>query len=768
MSLKTLVTCIAMSILFVGMVVAQSGMQSSGEKPIIKDNYHYSAVFAGNRAYRIFLPPDYEKNTDKRYPVIYFFHGWAQRYFGSWGEGYSNYDMGDENNGDNIEKFVQENDVIVVKVDGRNQFSIEELNITPWNVSSVQTFRQFPQYFKELVKYIDTHYRTISDREHRAVSGLSMGGFMTFWLAAKYPDMISAAGSFCGSSEFMAGPVEFPVRYAHADVYDNLKAVHVRLNNGTRDRLRFYHRDQNRYLDNVLPQYQYHVYEASHITCGMGDMFSYILDGFENPLPLPDRWDYIDIYPFFEVWDYKIETSRNRPGFTILEDVDEEGFKFSVRNFLPDGELMPNVSAKVVTAPIYEPNHPFHITDIDLTSDVKRSYLIKSNKRGELVIEMNGSLHHIGITEDASTPILCISDVSVQNMPWAMTGKELTLSISLLNKGPGNASKISVELLPLSEGLEIQAGKGKLKQLTSLSEAELKSKFRATNTKEGVDIAKFQLRINDGEGNAWEEEFELRFKDPVDELTDFIIADGLEMTVVKAAVDSVTEIVGSGNGDGIANPGENIVIIVEDDGKYNRTHAETLNSNINPNQTHIRPYDPWQEYDHIGGAAKYSAPLISSNTPEGEVVKFHTEYWIPGDTSGEHISKKASVSITVQGSDETAPQVEWLQILTNDRIEARVYDGGSVEKVVASFIPNKEKSTMRYVNWDGTPEGFTLELVDNGEHGDKVAGDGIFSRSIINRSSYFYDLKVATTDGYGNTDTLNWPEIIFLKDTHRP
>ncbi|MBV6641446.1 MAG: hypothetical protein KI791_12035 [Cyclobacteriaceae bacterium] len=768
MSVKTLVICLVISILFSGMVEAQSDMQSSGNRPIIKDSYHYSTVFAGNRDYRIFLPPDYEKNSNKRYPVIYFFHGWAQRYFGSWADGYSDYDMGDENNGDNIEKFVKENDVIIIKVDGRNQFSIDELNITPWNVSSVMTFRQFPSYFKELVNYIDTHYRTISDREHRAVSGLSMGGFMTFWLAAKFPDMISAAGSFCGSSEFMAGPVEFPVRYAHAEMYDNLKAVHVRLNNGTRDRLRFYHRDQNRYMGNVLPQYQYHVYDASHITCGMGDMFSYILDAFENPLPIPDQWDYIDIYPFFDVWGYKVETSRNQAGFTILEDVNKEGFKFSVRNFLPDGELMPNISAKVVSAPIYQPYQQYYITDIDIINDVKKNYVTNANEHGELTIETNGSLHQIGIAESTETPILCMSGFAIDNMPWAVTGKVLSLSIGILNKGFSSAKDISVELSPLSEGLEIHVDKGKLKHLTSLSKSELKSKFKVTNTKEGVDIAKLQVKINDGEGNSWQEEFEIRFKDPVEEIPDFKIADGVKMTVVKAAVDSVTEVVGSGNGDGIPNPGENIVILVEEEGKYIRTHAQTLNSNINPNQTHIRPYDPWQEYDHIGGAAKYSSPLISSNTPQGEKIHFYTEYWIPGDTSGEHITKKGSVSIVVKGSDKTAPQVEWLQVLTNDRIEARVYDGSSVEKVEVTLVPNKEKSTMRYIKWESRPETFTVELVDTGKNGDKVAGDGVYSIRLEDSPSYFYDLDITTADKYDNQMTLRWPGTIYLKNTQRP
>lgn len=124
--------------------------------------------------------------------------------------------------------------------------------------------------------------------------------------------------------------------------------------------------------------------------------------------------------------------------------------------------------------------------------------------------------------------------------------------------------------------------------------------------------------------------------------------------------------------------------------------------------------------------------------------------------------------MVVRGSDKTAPQVQWLQVLTNDRIEARVYDGSNVEKVEVTFVPNKEKATMRYVNWGSVPEAFTLELVDTGKSGDQVAGDGVFSVQLVDKPSYFYDLDVTTADEYGNDMTLKWSETIFLKDTHRP
>ena len=92
----------------------------------IIDSKHYSNVFGEIRSYRIFLPPGYSSSPGKRYPVIYFYHGWSQRFFGSGPDGYNHFEKGDDNGGDNIAAFVSRNDVIVVKPDGYNRSANEE------------------------------------------------------------------------------------------------------------------------------------------------------------------------------------------------------------------------------------------------------------------------------------------------------------------------------------------------------------------------------------------------------------------------------------------------------------------------------------------------------------------------------------------------------------------------------------------------------------------------------------------------------------------
>src|SRR5690606_7289516 len=153
------------------------------------------------------------------------------------------------------------------------------------------------------------------------------------------------------------------------------------------------------------------------------------------PLPLPHRWDYIDPYPFFEVWNYKIETTRNQSGFTILKNVDKRGFNVAVRNFLPDGELMPHVAVKVITAPVYDKNTEYTITDVDLLNDSKKTYTVESNASGRLEINTNGSLHAIGIDSGQNQANLGLSKIMIENSPWAETGKDVAFSLQVLNKG---------------------------------------------------------------------------------------------------------------------------------------------------------------------------------------------------------------------------------------------------------------------------------------------------------------------------------------------
>ena len=726
----------------------KSGSVYAGEVTII-DSRHYSNVFGEIRNYRIFLPPDYYDNPQKKYPVIYFLHGWSQRYFGSGGDEYSEYDKGEENKGDNIANFVSKHDVIVVKSDGYNRNPDEKYYVTPYNVDPVETYRQFPIYFPELINYIDANYKTIADREHRAISGLSMGGFMAFWIGGKYPHLFSAAGSFCGSTEFTVGPKGFPVTYRHADMYKNYAGMNVRLNTGDKDFIRGYNNDLTRVWTEVMDNYEFKIYDSEHNTCGMGEMFSFFLKTFENPPAVPHKWSHIDVYPEFSVWDYNVSSDRMVPGFTILENVDKRGFRCSVREFLPDGELMPFVKVSVTTPSIYEKNQWYIINDVDIRNLASVQDTIQSDNSGRLKITLSGSFHEIGINRKTDKPNICIASFTIENMSWATPKKDVVLSIKLLNKGAKPGKNIMAVLSATRNSTLVFKSESTFGDIDVNKILNSKIPYTFKAKADSIEIVKFKLSIKNEYNDEWTEFFEIPVRKDLPEIKDFVIADGKKFTVAKGGNNSETVILGVGNGDGIANPGESIVILVKDQDKYWRTNLFFSDKFLNPFGINIRLPDSWNNFDHVGESAKYSVPIISSDCPENHKIELFAEYWLPDYPL--HIIRKGTVNIVVKGNDKTPPQIRWITIPGDNIIRVKLYDGSKIKSVKATLIQrdNPEKS-------------FEIEIKDDGKEGDMNESDNVFSRRIPEQKFGFYRAIIEAVDSYGNKTIEEVPEIFVL------
>ena len=98
-----------------------------------------------------------------------------------------------------------------------------------------------------------------------------------------------------------------------------------------------------------------------------------------------------------------------------------------------------------------------------------------------------------------------------------------------------------------------------------------------------IEIEKFRLTITDKFKNEWVEYFEIPlFKKDLPEIKEFEIADGRVVTVAKEGINEETIFLGKGNGDGVANPGESIVILAKEADKLWRTSLTCYNRYINP------------------------------------------------------------------------------------------------------------------------------------------------------------------------------------------
>ena len=202
--------------------------------------------------------------------------------------------------------------------------------------------------------------------------------------------------------------------------------------------------------------------------------------------------------------------------------------------------------------------------------------------------------------------------------------------------------------------------------------------------KAGIEIVKFKLAIQDENKNEWVDFFEMPVRKDVPEIKEFEIADGKTFTVAKGGNDSETIVLGSGNGDGLANPGESIVILAKDIQKYWRTDLYSSDPYVNPFGVAVRKSDYWGNYDHVGASAKFDIPLIASNCPENHTMEFFAEYWLPDNPL--HIIRQGVVKIEVKGRDTTAPQVQWVQATGDNVIRAKIFDGSKIQSVKTKLI----------------------------------------------------------------------------------
>src|SRR5579871_4841662 len=158
-----------------------------GAKPVTVQNIKiHGTALEGNlerdavdRDVIVFLPPSYEKDKHRRYPVVYALHG---------------YSIGAEQWTHEIHvpqtiegAFAQgAQEMIVVLPDSKTVHNGSMY-------SSSVTTGDFEQFIaRDVVSYIDAHYRTIANRASRGLVGHSMGGYGASRIGMKHPDVFGS------------------------------------------------------------------------------------------------------------------------------------------------------------------------------------------------------------------------------------------------------------------------------------------------------------------------------------------------------------------------------------------------------------------------------------------------------------------------------------------------------------------------------------------------------------------------------------------------
>lgn len=164
------------------------------------------------RRITIYTPPGYE-NSSQRYPVFYLLHGMG----------------GDEEAWialgrtaqilDNLIAQGKAKPMIVVMTNGNvDQEAAPGESSEGFYKPSMRLPRTMEgtmeKHFPDVVKFIDSNYRTVKSKAGRAIAGLSMGGFHSLHISKEYPDMFDHVGLF--SAAIM------PNQNIESDVYKNM------------------------------------------------------------------------------------------------------------------------------------------------------------------------------------------------------------------------------------------------------------------------------------------------------------------------------------------------------------------------------------------------------------------------------------------------------------------------------------------------------------------------------------------------------------------
>jgi GH35 family endo-1,4-beta-xylanase/enterochelin esterase-like enzyme len=149
--------------------------------------FHSESTQTERRAF-IYTPPGYDKNPEQRYPVLYLQHGWGENEYGWSVQGHAGRIM------DNLIAEGKAKPFIIVMTYGMTNETrmggLQNFDITGFETVLV----------KELIPYIDSHYRTLSDQANRAMAGLSMGSMETKLITLRNLDKFSYIGLFSGAT----------------------------------------------------------------------------------------------------------------------------------------------------------------------------------------------------------------------------------------------------------------------------------------------------------------------------------------------------------------------------------------------------------------------------------------------------------------------------------------------------------------------------------------------------------------------------------------
>ncbi len=223
-----------------GVEIAEKGVSYYHPRDVphgeVRERWYYSKTTEAWRRIFVYTPPSYDDDRDTRYPVLYLQHGAGEDETGWPNQGRMCFIM------DNLIAEKKARPMLVVMEQGYARRPGDTAPFPgaprpaapgqspPPRPDLSQMFAAFEDVMiNDLIPMIDSTYRTLPDRENRAMAGLSMGGMQTFLIGLKHLDRFSALGGFSGGGGGFGG-APFDSKTAHGGVMADPEAFNKKMN----------------------------------------------------------------------------------------------------------------------------------------------------------------------------------------------------------------------------------------------------------------------------------------------------------------------------------------------------------------------------------------------------------------------------------------------------------------------------------------------------------------------------------------------------------
>ena len=300
----------------------------------------------GPTSVRILLPAGYKLHPKRHYPVLYLLHGAIDNYTAWTVKG-------------DTEQITARYPVIVVMPD-----SGPSGGYTNWYNDGAGGPPEWETYhIDELIPWVDRHLRTLASRSHRAVAGLSMGGFGTMSYAARHPDTFAAAASFSGALDTnnladiavtpssVFGPrATQEVRWRAHNPWDlaaNLRGLNLTIRTGNglpggpygggdpveiavhQMNVSLHDRLQALGISSLWDDYGPGGHDWPYWERDLRETLPTLMAVFAHPKPAPSHFTFTAVEPRYAVYGWSVDIKRPALEFSTLHLTGRHGFKIT-------------------------------------------------------------------------------------------------------------------------------------------------------------------------------------------------------------------------------------------------------------------------------------------------------------------------------------------------------------------------------------------------------------------------------------------------------